>query len=254
MCTVAELNYLQRLKHRGVRFIITGDFEQHQPIGSHVWCGQVLPADCVEQSEILQNLCDCNKMELRQNHRSDETLFEFYTSLIRGGRLFETPLSEILKYARAKFPRQPGFPTWSLTISNAQRRLINKKQGEATKPKDAVLVQATDGPLWLFKDLKLIGHLAGTQRGVINSGFYTVEALEADTVVVRCELTQKTLRLPMDFVKKSMRNCFALTQYACQGLSLQGRVRIHADHPRMDKRKLYVCTSRCTAASLLEVV
>ena len=163
------------------------------------------------------------------------------------------PLSEILTYARAKFPRQPGYPTWSLTISNAQRRQINKKQNYATKPKDAVLIQATDGPIWLHKNLKLVGHLAGTQRGVINSGFYTVEALEADTVVVSCEQSQKTLTLPIDFVKKSMRNCFALTQYACQGLSLQGRVRIYADHPRMDKRKLYVCSSRCTAACLLEI-
>ena len=72
-----------------------------------------------------------------------------------------------------------------------------------------------DGPIFLHKNLKLVGHVAGTQRGVVNSGCYTVRAVEGEAVVVHCELTNKDLQLPLEFVNTSMRLAFAVTARSC---------------------------------------
>ena len=107
--------------------------------------------------------------------------------------------------------------------------------------------------MWLHPGLKTVAHLCGKQRGVCNSAFYTILAMGETTVRVLCELTQKELELPWDFVKQKLRLCYAITQASCQGMTLRGRVRIY-DHPRLTRRGLYVCASRATAADLLEVV
>ena len=168
--------------------------------------------------------------------------------------MYETPLEDVLKYARQKFPRRPGWPAISLVVPHRERKRINAAQNAATKTEDAVLVQGgEDGPMWLHVGLKLVGCLQGKQRGVCNSAFYTILAM-GETVRVRCELTKKELDLPWDFVKGKLRLCFAVTQASCQGSTLQGRVRIYSGHPRFTQRHLYVCASRATSSNLLEVV
>jgi hypothetical protein len=250
---VALWNYLQRLKYVGVRFILLGDWMQNRPIGGHVFGGAILENDVVENSPLLQVLADGNIQRLRENKRSDHELFSFITALIPGGSLYETPWDQLIAHAKAKFPKQPGHPTISLVIPHTQRKLINRTQNEQTKPEDAVFVEGQDGPMWLHPGLRLVGHLQGKARGVLNGAFYTVLSVCDTTVLVLCELTRKELELPMDFVKTKTRLGYAITQASCQGSTLAGRVRVYT-HPRFTRRHLYVCSSRCTAASLLEIV
>ena len=108
-----------------------------------------------------------------------------------------------------------------LVFVHRERKRINAAQNVATKPEDAVLVQGEDGPMWLHVGLKMVGHLCGKQRGIVNGGFYTLRSL-GDTVHVLCKLTQKELELPLEFVKQKLRLC-AVTQESCQGATLMGR-------------------------------
>jgi hypothetical protein len=252
MIELALWNFLQRLKFMGVKYILLGDMEQNGPCGGHVWAGEILPEDCVIRSPLLQILADNNRMILSENKRSDALLFDFYTSLVPGGCLHKTPLEDVLKFAKEKFPKQPGWPAISLVIPHKERKRINAAQNKATKPNDAVLVEGEDGPMWLHLGLKLVAHLCGKQRGVCNSAFYTILSL-GETVRVLCELTTKELDLTWDFVKQKLRLAYSITQASCQGTTLRGRVRIY-DHPRLTRRGLYVCSSRATAANLLEVI
>ena len=253
MLEVALWNFLQRLKYVGVRFILLGDWNQNGPVAGHVFGGRILADDCVERSPLLQLLADNNIQRLHENKRSDQELFSFFTALVPGGSLYETPWDELLAHAKAKFPQQPGHPAISLVIPHTRRKLINKTQNEETKPEDAVFVEGQDGPMWLHPGLRLVGHLQGKARGVLNGAFYTVLSVCDTTVLVLCELTRKELELPMDFVKSKLRLGYAITQASCQGSTLAGRVRVYT-HPRFTRRHLYVCSSRCTAASLLEIV
>ena len=102
-------------------------------------------------------------------------------------------------------------------------------------------------------NLRLVGHLCGKQRGVCNGGFYTIISV-AETVKVRCELTQGELDLPLDFVKSKLRLAYAVTQASCQGSTLAGRVRVYTQNQFFTRRHLYVCSSRATSSSLLEIV
>ena len=88
----------------------------------------------------------------------------------------------------------------------------------------------------------------------MNAAFYTVLALDECKVRVFCELTKRELDLPLEFAKAKLRLSFACTQAGCQGATLNGRVRVHTGHPKFSKTALYVCVSRCTSSSLLEVV
>ena len=249
---VALWNYLQRLKYVGVRFILLGDWQQHRPVAGHVFGGAILADDCVERSPLLQLLADNNIQRLHENKRSDHELFSFFTALIPGGSLFETPWDQLLAHAKAKFPKQPGHPTISLVIPHTQRKLIIKTQNEQTKPEGVIFVEGEDTGMWLHPGLRLVGHLQGKARGVLNGAFYTIQSVRDTTVLVLCELNQKELGLPMDFVKSKLRLGFAITQASCQGSTLAGHVRVYT-HPRFTRRHLYVCASRCTAASLLEI-
>ena len=255
MCSVAELNFLQRLKHDQKRFLLLGDLFQHGPIGGHVHCGNILSDDCVRSSQILQILSDNNLMELRENKRSDQALYDFYTSII--WTHMETPLEELIASAKAKYPRQPGWPSISLVIPHVERQRINRAQNEATKPPHAVLLEGADGPAWWYPSIRLVAHLQGTSRGIMNAAFYTVLALDECKVRVFCELTKRELDLPLEFAKAKLRLSFACTQADCHGATLNhgnGRVRVHTGHPKFSKTALYVCVSRCTSSSLLEVV
>jgi hypothetical protein len=167
--------------------------------------------------------------------------------------MYNTPLEDVLKHAREKFPKQPGFPDISLVIPHAERKRINKTQNEATKPSDSVFIEGEDGPIWLYVGIRLIAHLCGKQRGVCNGGFYTILCV-GETVKVRCELTQGELDLPLDFVKSRLRLSHAVTQASVQGSTLSGRVRVYTQNQFFTRRHLYVCSSRATSSSLLEVV
>ena len=167
--------------------------------------------------------------------------------------MYKTPLEDVLKHARQKFPKQPGFPDISLVIPHAERKRINTSQNEATKPSDSVLLEGEDGPMWIHVNLKLVGHLCGKQRGICNGGFYTILCV-GETVKVRCELTQDELDIPLDFVKSKLRLAYAVTQASCQGSTLAGRVRVYTQNQFFTRRHLYVCSSRATSSSLLEIV
>ena len=88
----------------------------------------------------------------------------------------------------------------------------------------------------------------------VNGGLYVVKSF-ADTVVLECQITKRELEVPMEFVRKSLRLAFAMTQAGCQGTTLRGIIRIHdTSHPRFSKVNLFVCASRATSSELLEIV
>jgi hypothetical protein len=61
------------------------------------------------------------------------------------------------------------------------------------------------------------------------------------------------LKLSKDAACSSLRLAYCLTFAACQGLTLQGRVRLITGHSALNIRHLYVGASRATRADLLEV-
>ena len=61
------------------------------------------------------------------------------------------------------------------------------------------------------------------------------------------------LSLTPEDVVKHLRLCHALTYASCQGLTLQGQVRLECDSVHLTLRHLYVGISRATSSDLVEV-
>ena len=80
-----------------VSFILCGDYEQFHAICEH-WAGSSVPEGSLERSHMVQDLARNNRLALTENKRSDQVLFDFYTSLS------SRPLAELLNEARILFP------------------------------------------------------------------------------------------------------------------------------------------------------
>ena len=109
-----------------VSFILCGDFLQFPAVcESHAGCP--VPEGALEHSHMIRDLSGGNRLTLRENKRSDPTLFDFYTSLTA------RPLAEVLQEARIRFP-VTSRPATTIVISHARRRFLNMRSNLKEKP------------------------------------------------------------------------------------------------------------------------
>ena len=98
--------------------------------------------------------------------------------------------------------------------------------------------------MWLWPGLRLLGAGHKVQKGI----FTKVKACDAEKVVLDNDLT-----LTHSQVCQSLRLSYAITYASCQGLTLQGRVRLETQSGHLTTRHLYVGISRATSSDLVEV-
>ena len=132
------------------------------------------------------------------NRRSDETLFQVYTSITEY-------FQESLRNARILFPMQSGMPRYSLAISHATRVAVNRKYNLAQKLSqlNAVLYKAQPSTqdnrpqsFWAWPGLELIGAGGRAKKGL----FYVVQSASAERLVLKGH--GETLSLSADMAAK----------------------------------------------------
>ena len=104
---------------------------------------------------MVRDLAGSNRLTLQTNRRSDEVLFDFYTSTFSSG----FTISEAVQEARILFPRRGRRADTTLLISHARRRYINMLANLAEKPPDAVFFRAP-----------VRGKMGGTRHRACGSG------------------------------------------------------------------------------------
>ena len=87
---------------------------------------------------MLRELACSNRYRLWENKRSDPEIFGFVTSL-RPGEPEARDLQEALAEARQKFPATTQPANWTLCMSHAQRRKINRARNMALKPREGAV-------------------------------------------------------------------------------------------------------------------
>ena len=193
-------------------------------------------------------------MTLTENQRSDQRLFDWYTSLIPGGERHSLPLEEVIAQAREEFPVKSGDARWSLVLSHRKRVTINKAMNARDK-EGGVLVKAQPSnelnapqDMWLKAGMVLIGCLRGN-KPVCNGTFYTVTAVDEETATLDGEIA-----LSHAHASRFLRLTYALTYPSSQCLLLTGVVRLEDCGGRhLTRKHIFVGMSRCTAADLLQV-
>ena len=236
---------VSKLALGGVAFILCGDFSQFPACcESHVGC--TIPEGALEQSYMIRDLSGGNRLILTENKRSDQILFDFYTSLST------RPLAEALQEARLRFPVTDR-PATTIVISHARRRYLNMQRNLAEKPPDAVFFRAPatggkTGPqsMWLWPGLNVVGAGGAVKKGV----FETIAQATSKEVVLH-----SGTRLTAHQTARSLRLAYALTYPSVQGLTIGDVVRLDCTENRhFTWKHLYVGVSRCTAHHMLEVV
>ena len=83
--------HLNKLKER--QWLLSGDFNQFAPIWNS-YRGCEIKANSFENSRFLYILSGGNRLTLTECRRSEQDLFDFYSSLIQGGKRWNIPLSD----------------------------------------------------------------------------------------------------------------------------------------------------------------
>ena len=231
----------------GIAFILCGDFLQFPAVCEH-WAGCAVPEGALERSHMLRDLVDGNRLTLTENKRSDQVLYQLYTSLQR------RTLADALEEARARFPVTTR-PATTIVISHARRRFLNMKHNLKDKPAagaiffKAPMTGGKTGPqsFWLWPGVRVIGAGGGpVKKGI----FESVATVSEEGVILHSGVS-----LTAHQTVRTLRLSYALTYASCQGLTLPGVVRLDCTNsPHFSIRHLYVGSSRCTASHLLEVV
>ena len=207
-----------------------------------------MPDGALENSDMVRELCSSNRLTLTENKRSDQVLYDFYTSLSA------RPLADALAEARTPFPVTDEISDTTLVISHGRSRYLNVKRNVSEMPIHSVYFRAPvtgatgNGPqnMFLWPGLRVVGGGGPFQKGV----FATTESISPDSEVV----LDNGIRLTASQASRSIRLAYANTYSSCQGMTLQGRVRLGCTGSKhFTHRHLYVGSSRATAHTLLEV-
>ena len=149
-----------------------------------------------------------------------------------------------------------GDPDAFLTLDNRRRQEINEETNKRLAPPGSKLLEAEDGPIFLYKGAPLIG--TKIQPPILNGVWYDIQGIEAETLHLiddaKCEVS-----LPLEKAKGCLTLRHAMTVHKSQSRSIQGHVRIvpgarpgHVSH-HWSLNHLLVAASRATALSKLSI-
>ncbi len=126
---------LALVRMKGVQVICCGDFAQFQAVAES-WAGCSVMEGALQNSDLLLEMCEGNRLTLTENRRSDAILFDFYTGLA------DRSIQEVLVEAKALFPKTRLIPDVTLTMSHKRRVVLNKMHNQWHKPAHAIYIQA----------------------------------------------------------------------------------------------------------------
>ena len=252
--------HLALAKMYGLIFIVCGDFNQFGPICDS-FAGCQVPEDKLEHSQLLLDLVGGNRLRLYTNRRSDQALFDFYTSIFLSEENFLAyevatngfDLESKLEEARRLFPVTERDADTALCISHKQRMNICGKMNKKNIPKDSIFLRAPKNAnyrnapqdMFLWKGLRVFG--AVTANGIMRGCLYKIEEAVEDGIKLKDGPT-----LSLEQACRCLRLAYAITYASSQGLTLPGVVRLHTEG-QFTLKHLYVGSSRCTSSQLLEV-
>ena len=234
----------------GAKFIMLGDFRSQFGPALNRWRTQPVSGN-VEDAPFFIRLCDNNRVNFTQYRRGDNLpFFRFYVGLI--GQCPKSCVRTLLK----KFQYKNDVPAWSLTVSNAQRRALNKAINDDLYNKHGgVYVEAAhqldNQGFWLIPGCHVVG--CATDYGIYNGQLYTILDTRPNAVCLQVYCADETLELSLCHIR-CIKPAHSLCYYSCQGRTLRGRVRLYVQHNKITTTHLIVGLSRSTDPTLVDCV
>ena len=233
----------------GATFVCLGDFRSQFGPAFNRWRQQPI-TETMEHAPFFMRLCDHNRINFTTYRRGDNVeFFKLYTGMI--GKCVARCTRSVLR----QFPCKADIPEWSLTVSNQERRRINKEINEEMhKTRGGVFVDAAHQldcqGFWLFPGLHVVG--CSTDNGLFNGQLYTVLEV-APKVKLQTYGGNDEVTIDMCHIR-CIKLAHAITYYSCQGRTLRGRVRLYVQHSKVTTTHLIVGLSRAVCPTLIDCV
>ena len=160
--------------------------------------------------------------------RQQLVVFQLYTGMVGA------PIDRCARTVMGKFPKQEDTPEWSITVSNNQRRRLNKQiNDEMHHIHGGLYIEPAhqyDGQgCWLFGGMRVVG--VATDQGIFNGQLYTVVGFAPG--VVKLQVYNQNEQVDLKICKvRAIRPTHALTYYSCQGRTLIGHIRLYVQHQK----------------------
>ena len=138
----------------------------------------------ISDSVMLRSCVGGARLTLRESKRSDQVLFDWYSSLAVGGSRYDLPWDEVLAQARAAFPAK-GKADYHLCLSHNTRKRVNKMVQRQRTRGQALRLEGKPplGQVMLIQPgTRLICAMEQSRAGLWNSQLLTVTAHDAETI------------------------------------------------------------------------
>ena len=251
----AQLNKVNK------QWLLCGDFNQFPPVFDN-WRGCCVPEGKFENSRMFHRMAGGNCITLTKCRRSDRNLFDFYSSLIRGGARFHLPLPEVIEEARSLFNFE-GYAKHNLCISHVKRRKLNREINQALRPEGAILIRAKPQKgqlnaaqnMYIWEGIQLLGCTSAVKRGIRNNVLYTVIKIDDEYVSVKGDHDEpEEIKLTFLQVAALLRLSFARTYASVQGTEFSQELRCHdVTNKHFTMRHLFVAISRAKDSSKIAI-
>ncbi len=186
---------------------------------------------------------DCTCFELTRCRRSDQSHFDFYTTLPQS-------LPKAIAESKRRYPILVSQEDADLhvCISHYRRRAISSaKQARAAQGKECVEVPAGDDPAFpCFVGTKLVGS-STSGKLFVNGGRYVVTRVGGERVCLKDEMTKDEFETSLEAISKHCLLAWAMVYPKGQGCTESGTVMLHDMGSKFLRRShLYVGLSRVT--------
>ena len=251
-----ETSLWAQLNKLNVQWILSGDPHQFPPVHDS-WRSCAVEEGQLSASRMFHRMAGANRLTLRTCRRSDTFLFDFYSSLIRGGCRFTLPLNDVLQEARNLFNYE-GNCRNNLCISHAKRIRLNREINLALKPDNALYLKASPVKgqanaaqnMWIWEGIELLG--CASYKKIRNNVLYTVTKIESESITVK---GVEEIKLTFPQVQQYLRLSAARTYASIQGSEFDDEVRLHCTNNRhFSMRMLFVGMSRCKDRKKLSII
>ena len=208
---------MKRLK-KNIKFIIAGDFEQLLPVNDRVKCCNY------KNSNVLNELCDGNRLQLSKCRRSDDTLFKMCLN--------------VKNVKQDEF--QQEWTTRHLAFTHKTRmwindRMMNKAEEKARRNKSTVLqLKALDyeghsQDVKLCAGTPIIARINMKDLELFNNEQYIIKQIKPKTEIVQVQIEdgERKLDIPFKDFQRLFYPAYCITVHSSQCGTFKDKYTIH---------------------------
>lgn len=235
-------------QYPAVKFILVGDFRQLLPVADRVGTVEY------ENSAVVHELCDGNKLLFIKCRRSDDAIFNMCKP------------ENISKVTKERFNNK--FCMRHVCFTNKKRIEINSKcmtiyaeQQRVINLKKKRRVQSARCPKYdgdehsqdvvLMPGMPAISRINCRKLDIVNNETFTIEKVDNNVCVLN-DGEEKTVEIPTNEFTKNFHIAFCITCHKSQGQTFDHEYSI-SEWELMDDRMKYVALSRATKIEYINV-